>query len=176
MVILEKTFNPTEEEKEVINYLLGDRMPLYYSITTSDNFHFHGHSFLIRNPIDGEEGIINSDHGTEKVLSLFKRICLENNIKLKKVYRAALNTSTHYPDLHGDIHKDHIFDHYVFLMYLNDFDFGYTYIFDENKNLKYTIYPEKFKFVIFDGSPHAQGFCRIGQRRVVLAITFGMEE
>jgi hypothetical protein len=61
-------------------------------------------------------------------------------------------------------------------MYLNEFDYGYTYIFDDDNNIKYTILPEIYKCVIFKGLPHAGGFCRIGQRRVILVVTFGMED
>jgi len=78
------------------------------------------------------------------------------------------------PSRHGDPHRDHPeFPHKVMIIYLNDFDGGVTYLFDEAQmKVTETITPAKNRFVVFDGDLHAQGFCRPQQHRLVLVATF----
>lgn len=121
-------------------------------------------------PISGK---INSNF-FEKCSDLFLNVCCQNNIKVNNILRAAINCTYHYPEKMSGIHLDHEgFDHYNFVMYLNNFDLGSTYVFDTDRiTLLKECAADKNKFVIFNGMPHAQGFCAPGQIRRVLVFTF----
>lgn len=175
IVILEKNIKLNQEEEKLFNIIKSSDFPFYYQTTTSANYHMYGHTLMSRDSKeDIKEGQINSDCYIP-INSFFKKICEENNINVKTIYRSAINSTHYYDTLYCDPHKDHEFNHYVFLMYINKFDNGFTYIFDENKNIKNIIYPSENKIVIFKNALHAHGFCNIGQRRLVLVITFDIE-
>jgi hypothetical protein len=177
LFIVEKTHNLNDAEQTFIDQILSDKTPYYCmgTVEGTEEFIFaFSHILMHRNNSDTPEtGIINSPF-YEDALKLFDRFCVENKITYQHIFRAAINitwnnvTSSGY----GCIHKDHSFPHYNFLMYLNDFDDGHTFIFDDDNHLIKTITPSKNKIAIFDGKLHAQGFCRLNQRRVVLVITF----
>jgi hypothetical protein len=168
MILLEKTIDLNEEEKELFNTIKGNNFPLYFTHAINE---YYGYMHCLKN----RDGEINSYY-YPFVESFFLKICKENNINVKTIYRASINSSDYNNILHSDPHRDHEFDHYIFLMYINKFDNGFTYIFDEEENIKNVIYPNENKIVIFKDSIHAQGFCNIGQRRLILIITFGIEE
>jgi hypothetical protein len=103
---------------------------------------------------------------------LFENICIKNNIKFQKIYRAALNVWTFDEEKIGPLHVDHKFPHKIFLMYLNNFSDGSTYI-ENNETKKITeIKAEKFKVVVFNGESHAVGSCKNRERRAVLIVSF----
>jgi hypothetical protein len=58
------------------------------------------------------------------------------------------------------------------LIYLNKFDAGDTWLFDEQRNVEAIIKAEVDKFVVFDGGMHANGFCKPQQTRFVFVATF----
>lgn len=105
--------------------------------------------------------------------SIFLDFCNQNNISVNTILRAAINTTTYSPEKYGVIHVDHEgFLHNNFIMYLNDFDDGHTYIFDDENNIEKVINSKKNKAFVFDGKSHAQGFCLPNQKRTVLVFTF----
>jgi hypothetical protein len=161
----------SKEQQEFIDHLLSVDFPLYY-ITSTEKYKFFSHTFLKRNEnLQGSVGIVNSIYW-ESIHKLFKEICVKYNIEHNIIYRANLNVTLFDKDQMGDLHTDHSFPHKNFLLYLNDFSGGSTYIQDEDTKEIKEIKAEKFKVVIFDGNMHAQGFCSIKERRVVLVITF----
>lgn len=171
MNITEFKFKPTEEQNELIDKLLSNYFPLYYGETTK-NYEGFCHSFLIRNEnYNDSEGVVNSNYW-EPIHKLFKEICAKHGIEHKVIYRACLNVTTYDKNKMGDLHVDHNFPHKNFVLYLNNFSDGSTYIQDDETKEIIEAKAEKFKFVIFGGHMHAQGFCGSGERRVVLVVTF----
>lgn len=175
-IIIEKVIELTDEEKNIIDFFNSYNFPLFYQKTTSERYWQYSHTFLVRNTLGNEqlEGIVNSNN-YKLAYELFKSICDSNGLIFKKIYRAALNSTGYHSDLHGDIHNDLLENtkHNVFLFYLNNFDYGYTFLFDDNDRIIHTIKPQKNKVVVFDGKyKHAQGFCSPGQRRLILVFNY----
>ena len=173
--ILEFKCDVSKEQKEFIEHLLSADFPLYYQEST-DKYTVFGHSFLYRNNkdvegVEGIEGVINSGYWGA-VYNLFSQICAKYHIEHNIIYRAALNVTTFNQNKIAEFHIDHAFPHKNFIIYLNDFSNGSTYIQDEDTKKIKEIKAEKYKVAIFDGHMHAQGFCGNGERRVVLVVTF----
>ncbi len=197
-IILEKIIELNESEKGLLSQVEGNYFPWYYYNITQ-NYMIYSHNLIIRieyedskdfNPehtsllknlfssevdnfknFDHTKGRDNSEYaGAFK--KLFYRICEENDIAVNNICRMAINASHYDKTKYTDIHIDHSFKHKVFLMYLNDFDAGETYLFDEDDNIIYTIQPQKYKAVIFNGIKHANSFCLPGQKRLVFVATF----
>ena len=171
MNIIEFNYQVSKDQEKFIELLLSDNFPLYYQEGTG-TYKVFSHSFLSRNKNEDDNfGIINSNYW-EPIYNFFKDICAKHGVEHKIIYRACLNVSTFDKNKMGGLHDDHRFPHKNFLMYLNDFSDGSTYIQDKETEEIKEIKAEKFKVVIFDGQMHAQGFCGNGERRVVLVVTF----
>jgi hypothetical protein len=169
--ITEFKYEISKKQENLIDYFLSNKFPLYYSTATKEYTNF-GHAFLSRNKNEDDNfGVINSNYWKE-AYSLFKEICAKHGIEHRVIYRASLNVTQFNKNKIGDFHVDHAFPHKNFIMYLNDFSNGSTYIQDEDTKELKEIKAEKFKVVIFGGQMHAQGFCNNGERRVVLVFTF----
>ena len=171
MKIIELKHEASKEQEEFIEHLLSGDFPLYYQ-NAAGGYKVFSHSFLNRNKnYDDSVGSINSNYW-ESIYNLFKEICAKHGIEHNIIYRSSLNVTTFNKDKVGKLHSDHKFPHKNFLMYLNDFSDGSTYVQDEDTKELKEIKSEKFKVVVFDGQLHAQGFCGNGERRVVLVVTF----
>jgi hypothetical protein len=159
-------------EKEI----MSNNFCWYYSdYTSSYKFPAFVHT-LLKRPKDNLEQKINSNY-YYMFLDILNSFCEINNLHYTKVYRAAINLSYYYNDLekYQDPHTDHDFPHKVFLIYLNNFNDGHTYLFEKNNNKfdeKTIITSKKNKIVCFDGNIyHTAGFCKPGERRVVCVMT-----
>jgi hypothetical protein len=171
MELIEIDCELSEDNNKFIEFMLSSSFPLYYQSST-EGYSFFGHSFLDRNKNNKDvEGDVNSPYW-EFIHKLFKEICVKYHIKSKIIYRSALNMTSYNTNKMGDLHVDHDFAHKNFLMYLNDFSNGSTYIQDEDTKEIKEIKAKKYKVVIFGGHMHAQGFCGNGERRAVLVVTF----
>lgn len=172
LVLVERVQTLTEEDNNLIEFVQSDSFPYFFQTATYELNQF-AHTLMRRNKDDlPKRGEINSDlyiHFEE----LFLRLCGSNGVIVNTILRASINCTSYTPRPHGHIHVDHSkFDHYNFLLYLNDVDGGDTYIFDESDKVVKTVKHEKNKMVIFNGHPHAQGFCSPEQHRFVLVFTF----
>ena len=171
-MFIQKSFELTENEHNFVEHVLSDDFPWYFQPTITNRFMFFGYVLMKRHPeLKPLPGIINCNC-YPIVETLFKRFCEENNIKVNHVLRASINTTVYDPAEVSDIHIDHDFPHYNFLLYLNEFDNGCTIIYDKDDNVIKKIVPKKYDAVVFDGERHANQHCAVGQRRVVLVITF----
>ena len=171
MEIIEFKHEVSKEQEEFIEHLLSEDFPLFYQNAVG-RYKTFSHTFLKRNKNDDPNfGDINSSYW-ESIYNFFKDICAEHSIKHEVIYRSALNVTTFDKDKIGTLHRDHSFLHKNFIMYLNDFSDGSTYVQDEETKELKEIKAEKFKVTIFGGEMHAQGFCGNGERRVVLVVTF----
>ena len=168
-MIIECEYDPSKEDEKFLEFCLSTYFPYYYFEATVNHNEFI-HHLIVRNKVIGDPGIVNSEVAVP-AKKLFDRFCKLNNIKYQTIFRASINCTTHKNDRYGDIHMDHEFPHYNFIMYLNDCS-GNTYIFDNDNNIVKEIEPKKNRVVVFDGMKHAQGFCKPKERRVVLVITF----
>lgn len=171
-MLLETTFSPNENDKALFDFVQSNSFPWYYQQTTSPKYMGFLHTLLRRNKFERPEaGEVNSSF-YEPFEAIFKRICLENNIPVTTIFRAAINNNVHYPDKFGDIHVDHTFPHNNFLLFLNSFSGGSTYLFDLDNNITNEIKAAKYKVVFFSGEKHACGFCAPSENRLVLVFTF----
>jgi len=170
--------------KDFEKIVLDNNFPWFYQqVSTSDQYPFLSHTLIPRYNLS-DNIVVNSEFWYD-ISEVFYDTIEQYNIKLDKICRASLNLTNHSSKfVHNDPHIDHDFPHKNFLFYINNFDNGYTYIFDKkydgvnmilDKNLKVkeTIKPKKGDIVIFDGlNYHAQGFCNENQWRCVLIVTF----
>lgn len=164
--------------------VLDNNFPWFYQqVSTSDQYPFLSHTLIPRYDLNTDIKI-NSDFWFD-ISQVFYETIEKYNIKLDKICRASLNLTNHSNKfLHNDPHIDHNFPHKNFLFYLNNFNSGYTYIFDKKYDgvnmtlqqvpeIKEVVKPKKGDIIIFDGLDyHAQGFCDINQWRCVLVVTF----
>lgn len=160
-----------EEELKFLDFVGSSNFPWYAGMATK-SFPCLTHNLLLRTNEKTEGKPWSPHYPAARVI--FDRLCAENGIAVRAVYRMAFNLTFADPSKHGDPHIDHPdFPHKHLLIYLNKFDDGNTYLFDESgTNIVETIKPEMDKFVIFDGGWHAQGFCRPQQMRMVFVATF----
>lgn len=170
-VLIEGDCNFTDEEREFLAYVSSGDFPWYFGNAT-DNFHCLTH-FLLKGspePVRGEQKSLCAPMAEK----MFSRICNENGIEVRNIYRMSFNLTFSDPSRHGDPHKDHPhFSHKIMLIYLNQFDDGFTFLLDDKaERIVDKIVPGKDKFSVFDGDMHAQGFCRPQQHRMVMVITF----
>ena len=176
MIELETAVELLPQEKKFINFIQGTDFPWFFQ-TSTYNFSMHSHTFIKRNELAPyNRGVVNSEHYMVAE-AIFNRICAENNIDVKTIYRLAVNSTTAAAHPRGDIHVDQgTMKHRVLLMYLNEFSEGFTYIYLNNDYEPYEVKAALNKVVIFDGELHAQGFCKVGERRLVLVATFNARE
>jgi hypothetical protein len=172
-----------ESEKyleEIIDAFESTAFPLFFQKTTEGGPTQYAHSLVTRVPgeqrelgqkEEGKEGNPNSQFW-EIAKHIFDRFCDENNIQYTKIFRASINVTHYFPDDYSGIHFDHYFPHKNFVFFLNDFTNGSTLIFDDEDNIIKELKAERLKGVTFDCSPHAQQSCGIGERRMVLVVTY----
>lgn len=170
-VLLQGNANFNDVEEEFLTVVGSSNFPWYVGKATQ-NFPALTHDLMKRSD-EKTPGIPNSPFYPE-AMSMFRRICRDNNIKIETVYRMAFNLTFADPSKHGDPHIDHPnFPHKHLLIYLNKFDNGKTFLLDQNgTDIVEEIEARKDKFVIFDGGWHAQGFCKPQQMRMVFVATF----
>ena len=167
----------SESELEVIdNKILSNNFSWFYqetSIPKNKKYHSFSYPFLCHNLMlranskNREPGIVNSEY-FNLFHTIFKRHCPEHEFLL----RMSLNLTFHHDREHGDIHVDHHFEHNNFIVYLNSFTNGSTFLFDDKHNKVGEIPSERNTGCIFPGSLHAQGFCNMGETRLILIATY----
>lgn len=177
MNYIEKENSICKKYQNIIeNEIMSNNFSWFYNeYTTSYKFPAFVHT-LLKRPENTVEQKINSNY-YYLFLDILNSFCEINNLQYTKIYRAAINLSYNSNNLekYQDPHTDHNFSHKVFLMYLNNFSDGHTYLFEKENNKfveKMTILAKKNKIVCFDGNIyHTAGFCKTGERRVVCVIT-----
>lgn len=177
MLLLESKFTPNEDQEGFFRFVRGGDFP-WFSLRTLDDNHspFQFCHALMKRALSGapEEGKINSNY-FDYARNLFLDICEQNNVEVHDIYRMAFNCTTYSEQKYVDPHKDHEFDHKVFIMYINDFTYGQTILMDESYSPVYTIRPEPYKFIIFNNCYHTHTFCDPDQLRIVMVATFAGE-
>lgn len=170
MILREGWCNFNEEELEFLFFVGSGKFPWFLGYTTK-NFPGITHTLIDRTD-EQSPGIPNSPFA-EQAEKMFRRICADNNITVRTIYRMAFNTTFADPSKHGDPHVDHPdFPHKNLLIYINKFDDGETYLLNEDFSIKQVIESGIDKFAVFDGCLHAQGFCKPQQVRQVFVTTF----
>jgi hypothetical protein len=179
-MFLESKFQPNQTQEIFLNHLLSANFPWFWNATimrrddgTNSKYTALTHTFRSRLREDKLDwGTPNSEY-LSVAESIFWDACLQSNVIPKIIHRSAANLNLPNKDKHTDIHIDHSFPHKNFILYLNDFTNAPTYVFsDDHKTIINESIPEKNKFVIFSGLPHAAGFCKENERRIVLVVTF----
>ncbi|MFY7881559.1 MAG: hypothetical protein ACOVR6_04630 [Fimbriimonas sp.] len=150
--------------------LLSEQFPWYFQkqmVDDSDDF-FFCHNLLLRDLDSNGPGKVVSTVW-DKVYPIFTRI-----VPHSVVYRAAFNLTFESSKglLHSTPHRDHLFDHNNFILYINKVSQGDTHIFDDKFNEIDIIEPVPKRAVTFPGLLHAQGYCEKGEKRLVLVVTY----
>lgn len=165
--IIENQYDPSEEELDFLQHVLSDKFPWfkgYDSPAESNRLPMFCHELRKRT------GEINSS-AYDICEKIFLKFCQQNNIPVKRTFRAAINLNIHHEGVHTFIHRDHEFEHKNFIMYLSQAS-GDTYIFDDDENVIARIKPELYKGLVFGGLKHAAGFCKVEEYRYILVFTF----
>ena len=175
MFFVEDKCSLTQLQIDFFQHVLSSKFPWFYEKEKNHDestFWLFVHALMHRNEeFKPVEGTINSPY-YDICIDIFKNFCAEHNIEVDTVFRAALNSTLHSPYSRTRIHTDHKFEHNNFILYINEFTQGQTYIFDNDHNLVKQIEPALHKAVIFSGEPHAHNFCSPNERRIILVITF----
>jgi hypothetical protein len=166
--ILEEKIELTQSQKEFCDYVTNSEyFPWYYSEAYNKHKMF-GHNLLRRG--DGEvPGIVNSEY-FEFAKDIFHSFCCENNINYTTIFRASFNWSITSSKENVGFHRDHLFEHKIFLFYMTEVTKGNTLVRLNEKTIE--IKPEKNKCVIFPGVEHTQEFCSIDENRIIMIFTF----
>lgn len=172
MIIFEEQFDLNHKEKELVNFILGDEFPWFFQKTTNDNLMMMSHVLMNRHPENLPIRGVQNSYYASHFENIMTKICKKHDVKINNVLRMAINNTHHFPIQHGDIHTDHSFPHNNFIWYMNKFNEGDTYLFDEHKTLSQTIIAKQNKVAMFLGGPHAQGFCAPYENRIVFVGTF----
>jgi len=182
----------------LINHLLDDTdFCWYHGYSTLKRFSFFSHTLLRR--VDGVPALPENERIRSDFFKNFKELfldgCDKNKINVKDIFRMNLNLTMHRPEPYCDFHVDHNFPHINSIIYLNDFNEGNTFIYNEvysqilkkignTTELPYEKYkdffsikekfkPKKNKAVFFNGNYfHNNSFCKPGELRLVLVTTF----
>lgn len=192
--IEDSTIISSHHSRVIAESVLGNNFPWYFQqYSTSEKFPFFAHTLIPRGNDDAVTAEPVSNY-YDFFHDIFETFCIIHNLKVKRVLRACLNLSIPNTKFeYSDPHVDHMFPHYVMLMYLNDVTNGNTIIFKEQTNgeisehpletindsfaIEKEVTPAKGKIVVFDGSHfHANRFCVEPERRVVCVFTFTTEE
>lgn len=175
MLYVEGKCNLNNNEIKFLQHVLSGEFPWFFQKEKNyddTTFYFLVHTLMHRNAnLEAVTGNINSPY-YDICIGIFKKFCLENNIEVNTVFRAAFNSTLHSTYKNTRIHTDHKFEHKNFILYVNEFENGQTCIFDSNYNLIKQVEPALHTAVVFSGEPHAHNFCKLSQRRVILVITF----
>lgn len=174
-----KTFNNALTPKElnfVDDQLLGTNFPWFHQKRSipkekkysNQSYPFFSHNLMLRAQSKGKEpGLINSEH-----FNFFYEIFKRNRSSFDFLLRMSLNLTFYHDTPYGDIHVDHNFEHNNMIIYLNKFSNGSTFIFDKEHNVTNEIKGKYNTGCIFPGSLHAQGFCEVGESRLILITTY----
>lgn len=175
MLYIEGKCSLNYDEVKFLQHVLSGEFPWFFQREKNvddTTFYFLVHTLMHRDPNkEPITGNINSPY-YDVCINIFKRFCTENNIKVNTIFRAALNSTMHSNYEVTRIHTDHEFEHKNFILYVNEFENGQTCIFDSEHKLIKQVETELHKAIVFSGEPHAHNFCRCGERRVILVITF----
>ena len=151
-MIIDKEFL-TDKQKEFINDLFSiHEIPFYYFKhgANEDSVVHFGHQIV-------KKEIINSTLYEIFAKDVLIQFCNNNNIKLNKIYRCAINITFPLNSIKCcDIHTDHEFDYKHLLLYLNNSDGDTILLEDDKKTEKARITPEQYKGVMFDKCWHYQ--------------------
>ena len=168
------------EMKYIDNVILTTTLPWYFNQNTIDNNRINYNdnrvfTHVLLNRYEATKSLEIESRITSEYfqffMNIFKNFCVKNGIKFKNIFRMSLNLTFNEPNEYGVVHVDHNFEHKNFILYLNDFSKGSTFIFEDEKIIE-EIPARKNRAVIFDGLKHAQGFCLQGEHRYILVVTF----
>lgn len=166
-MFIQEEFLPYKEQIAFIDFVLSASFPWYWSPTIEDGKsdipYYFSHTLLTR------EGTVNSEYWTA-CLDLFDTFCERHKIEYKEILNASLNCSIPQKRTSPGVHADHLRDHSIFILYLNDSDGDFRLY--ENKELAITIQPKKMRSIMFDGQDHDFDYPSIGNRRIALVIRF----
>ena len=168
------TFNPTTDDVSFFNFVKSSDFPWYYQAAVGSRS-FLGHTVMIRDPSSKPvEGTSNSSY-FKKTKELFLKCCKDNDISLNTILRISFNLTFSDRKYDNTVHLDHPFPHKSFLLYLTSPNVGgqtLLYINGEHES-PVKIPAKENTFLVFDGSiPHDIVSCGLGERRIVLVVTF----
>jgi hypothetical protein len=174
MLLIEDDIILSSDQKRAIDFLNTPDFPWFLNFTNYEgkgipDFYFGHITRAVDKIDDSNNGIINSEF-CGPLESIFFDFASKHNISINKIHRSAVNCITYQDEEHSNIHRDHYFEHKVFIYYINKCTKGNTYIFENDKK---TIVEHKMgKGFIFDGVNHAAGYPNKYECRKVFVLTF----
>lgn len=160
------------DQQDFLKFVTSNDFPWFHTVVTeydTQGVMRFAHTLMKRSDLEGVSGDINSPH-YEMAYTIFKNFCDQNNVPVKKIFRASFNLTIASSLPNAGVHQDHKFPHNVFVMYLNDTS-GDTQLI-ENDVITQSISPKKNKAIIFNNQPHTHLFPNIDEYRIVMVFTF----
>lgn len=108
----------------------------------------------------------------EFFIEIFHRWMTEQGLKYTKIFRANLNLNWYNGDMHTEPHLDHSWEHNNFIMYLDTCDNAETLVWDDDFSEMCAIPCVGYTAVSFKSRWHAHKYPPVGQRRLVLVVTY----
>tara|TARA_R110000824_G_scaffold158058_2_gene331643 strand:- start:584 stop:1129 length:546 start_codon:yes stop_codon:yes gene_type:complete len=164
----------TKNQKNFIEDITTKSDFPYYLISNStynDASDFLSH--IVKNRIeDFPDEKYNSNYHPQ-LTDIFFTFLIKNKIKMKQIYRMAVNLTYNNGKEKCNPHHDHEYEHRQFILYLNkpaDKE-SKTIILDKDKKIFKEVVPEKYKAICFDSHLHYHYYPKEG-KRIVLVATF----
>lgn len=177
------------ERKYIEQFVMGPEFPWYWQdFQTLDNLPDVGKEFKSFNsPYLSHTLLARADDPSlchldrpfnhfsrsyEFFAEIFHRFMSINQINYSNIYRANLNLTWYNPGDHSKPHKDHVFPHNNFIMYLNTCDDAETLVWSDDFSSMVKIPCQQYTAATFKEMYHAPKFPPPGSKRVVFVVTY----
>ena len=173
--IEDDNFLTKKQKSEVSSLLESSKFPFYLQkeCTTYDKLPYLSH-IILKRPEDRKDNETWNSNYSDIFVNLVKSFTDKHNIKVKELYRMAINLTCNVGVKKGDIHLDHHYPHKQLIIYLSDIDdekIGTVILDDNEKTVLKKVKYKKFKGVCFDNKPHHMIFPK-NDMRIVCVCTF----
>ena len=176
-----KNILPNYLKEELYNLFMGCYMPWFWNNTATaskDEIDLEEETFQFIHLFYSDNNILSDKYNfVVPILWFFEK---ETNIKIKNIIRIKANLNTRYLMTNKDkldaIHKDSPNENFLSIIYyINDSD-GDTLIYDEKRNVAYTITPQANSLVYFkSNTEHAGIFPLINKKRIIINFVVEIE-
>jgi len=175
-----KDLLPNSLKSEIHDLLTGSYFSWFFNETATnyENDNFSENTFQFVHTFYAS-GKINSDKYQliQTIMWFFEK---ETGIKIKSIDRVKANLTTRYnmttKDKLDAIHKDHIDNNFLSLIYyVNDSD-GDTIFYNKNKNVEHNVTPQANSLVYFKSNiSHAGMFPKLNKRKIIINFVVEVE-
>jgi len=172
-MILKELKNPvTEKYLELKKYILSDKFPWFYDVTSplEDGIPFFSHTVLARPEEEFPVPEVRSEIFNSSVIVL-RDIFRYNNIHVNTLLRINVNYTFYFNGGTAcPLHYDHPFQHKNLLIYLTN-SHGPTVLINTKTKQEDYFHPQEDAIITFEGK-HYHYQPKLGERRIVLVATY----